>query len=183
MQRKIVADSSADLLTLSAVPFESAPLKIITSQNEYVDDAALDIGGMVDDLQRYKGRSSTSCPNANDWLETFGDADEVFCFTITGTLSGSYNAALMAKQLYEAEHPDRRNAHPTPMSVPPRTSHETEATRKSEGNSDFSEISREVLTKRGRAAAAAVAVRPGVGSRRTRGRDCFPLGWRQLRPA
>ena len=108
MQRKIVTDSSADILALADVPFACAPLKIRTAQQEYVDDVTLDVKQMVYDLRQYKGRSSTSCPNANDWLEAFGDADEVFCITITGTLSGSYNAAQTARQLYETAHPDRR---------------------------------------------------------------------------
>lgn len=108
MNVKIVADSSADILELSGVPFESAPLKIITAQKEYVDNADLDVYEMVNDLQGYKGRSSTSCPNANDWLDAFGDAEQVFCVTITGTLSGSFNAAMLAKQTYEETHPDRR---------------------------------------------------------------------------
>ena len=108
MSTKIVADSSSDLLALSDVSFESAPLKIITSEKEYVDDASLDVLGMVIDLQTYSGRSSTSCPNANDWLCAFGDADEVFCVTITATLSGSYNAAMQAKQIYEERYPGRR---------------------------------------------------------------------------
>ena len=50
----------------------------------------------------------TSCPNQSDWLSAFGDAERVFCVTITGTLSGSYNAALLAKEIYEEKHPDRR---------------------------------------------------------------------------
>ncbi len=108
MSTKIVADSSSDLLALAGVPFESAPLKIITAEKEYVDDASLDVLGMVTDLQNYSGRSSTSCPNANDWLNAFGDADEIFCVTITATLSGSYNAAEQAKQIYEEQHPGRR---------------------------------------------------------------------------
>ena len=108
MTTKIVADSAADLLTLSGVPFESAPLKIITAEKEYVDNAELDVLEMVTDLQSYKGRSSTSCPNANDWLCAFGDAEQIFCVTITGTLSGSYNAAVQAKQVYEEMYPERR---------------------------------------------------------------------------
>ena len=108
MSTKIVADSSSDLLELAGVPFESAPLKIITAEKEYVDNASLDVLGMVTDLQNYSGRSSTSCPNAGDWLTAFGDADEVFCVTITATLSGSYNAAVQAKQIYEEQHPGRR---------------------------------------------------------------------------
>lgn len=108
MIRKIVADSSADMFNLSGVPFESTPLKIITADKEFVDDANLDLLAMVNYLQSYKGKSSTSCPNPADWLAAFGDADEVFCATITGTLSGSYNAAMVAKATYEEQHPDRR---------------------------------------------------------------------------
>jgi len=108
MNIKIVADSSADMLELSSVEFESAPLKIITAQKEYVDDASLDVYQMVNDLQNYKGKSSTSCPNQSDWLDAFGDAEQVFCVTITGTLSGSFNAALLAKEAYEQLHPNRR---------------------------------------------------------------------------
>lgn len=105
---KIVADSSADVLSLSKLSFESAPLKIITADKEYVDDEKLDVLGMVTDLLSYNGKSSTSCPNESDWLDAFGDAQYVFCATITATLSGSYNAAMMAKETYEAMHLDRR---------------------------------------------------------------------------
>ncbi len=105
---KIVTDSSSDVLELKNAEFESAPLKIITAQREYVDDADLDVYEMVTDLLSYKGKSSTSCPNVGDWLSAFGDADEVYCVTITATLSGSYNAAMMAKKSYEEAHPGRR---------------------------------------------------------------------------
>lgn len=108
MIRKIVADSSADIFTLGGVPFESTPLKIITADKEFVDDASLDVLAMVNYLQSYKGKSSTSCPNPADWLAAFGDADEVFCATITGTLSGSYNAAMVAKATYEEQNPGKR---------------------------------------------------------------------------
>ncbi len=105
---KIVADSSADLLELTGVPFSSAPLKIITDNAEYVDDENLDVSKMVDEFSRYKGRSSTSCPNSEDWLKAFGDAQYIFCVTITATLSGSFNAATVAKQMYEDMYPDRK---------------------------------------------------------------------------
>lgn len=105
---KIVADSSADLLTLDGLSFSSAPLKIITAEKEFVDDADLDVENMADYLQNYSGKSSTSCPNTADWLDAFGDARYVFCITITATLSGSYNAACLAKQTYEETFPERK---------------------------------------------------------------------------
>lgn len=105
---KIVADSSSDLFEFNDVPFGAAPLKIITAEKEYIDNASLDVSEMVDDLLKYKGKSSTSCPNPEDWIEAFGDADRVFCITITGTLSGAYNSAKIAKQMYGEMHPDRK---------------------------------------------------------------------------
>ena len=105
---KIVTDSSSDVLTLDGVDFESAPLKIVTGEKVYLDDASLDVEGMVNDLATYKGKSSTSCPNPDDYLRAFGDADEVYCVTITGSLSGSYNSALVAKNTYEKENPTSR---------------------------------------------------------------------------
>jgi DegV family protein with EDD domain len=108
MNYKIVADSSADMLTLADVSFESAPLKIITDEKEYVDNAELDVAAMLADLKAYKGRSHTSCPNAGEYMEAFGDAEAVFCITITSNLSGSCNAARVAAKNYTEEHPDRR---------------------------------------------------------------------------
>ncbi|MBE6718350.1 MAG: DegV family protein [Ruminococcaceae bacterium] len=105
---KIVADSSSDILSLDNIGFASAPLKIMTSEREFVDNSELDVREMVDYLKGYNGKSSTSCPNIGDWLSAFGDAEYVFCITITASLSGSYNAARLAKEAYESEHPGRR---------------------------------------------------------------------------
>ena len=108
IRKKIVADSSADLLTLEGFPFASAPLKILTSEHYYVDDEKLDVDAFTDDMLHYDGKSSTACPSPEDWLHAFDDAEELFCLTISSNLSGSYNAACVAKQTYEEEHPGRR---------------------------------------------------------------------------
>ena len=44
---KIVADSSANVLTLENTAFAAAPMKVITDAREFVDDAALDVDAMV----------------------------------------------------------------------------------------------------------------------------------------
>jgi len=108
MSIKIVADSSADLLRLDGVDFAAVPLTISAGEREFVDDASLDIEEMLDFLRAYKGKSHTSCPGTGAYLEAFGDAEEVFCVTITRNLSGSYNAASVAAREYEAQHPGRR---------------------------------------------------------------------------
>ena len=105
---KIVADSSANLWTMDKIPFGVAPLKVITAEREFVDNCNLDLDGMINYFRSYKGKSHTSCPNPEDWLSAFGDADEVYCVAITSGLSGSYNAACVAKEMYQTAHPDRR---------------------------------------------------------------------------
>ena len=105
---KIVADSSADLLALEGISFAAAPLKIIAAEKEFVDDANLDVAGMVTWFDSYKGKSKTSCPNPGDWVDAFDGADEVFCVTITSGLSGSYNSACVAKQMYEADNEGKK---------------------------------------------------------------------------
>lgn len=105
---KIVSDSAANVLSLAGVDYCSVPLKIITGQTEYVDDAALDVRRMVEELKVNKGKSGTSCPNIHEWLQSFGDAQYVFAVTITSNLSGSCAAARDAAHIYEQENPGRK---------------------------------------------------------------------------
>jgi DegV family protein with EDD domain len=108
MNFKIVTDSSADIKELSGVPYESVPLKIITAEREYVDNSCLDVVGMLSDLKNYSGKSHTSCPSSGEYLEAFGDSENIFVITISSNLSGSFNAANVAAKTYLADYPDRK---------------------------------------------------------------------------
>lgn len=105
MNFKIVSDSSSNVFEFSGVAFESVPLKIITHEKEYTDNAALNVPEMVEDLRCLSGPTSSSCPNIHEWLTAFCDADAVFALPITSSLSGSYSAAVNARQEYLASHP------------------------------------------------------------------------------
>lgn len=54
----------------------------------------------------------TSLPSVQDYLDTFLPHVEagraIICFTITTSLSGSYNSASNAKEIIEEEHPDAK---------------------------------------------------------------------------
>ena len=108
MKSKIVVDSSANVYELPDVGFACVPLKILTDEQEYVDTAEVDAPALAEMLRTYKGRTSTSCPNISDWLTAYEGADEVYVVTITGTLSGAYNAALLAGEEYEQSHEGAR---------------------------------------------------------------------------
>ena len=106
MAFRIVADSSCNVLTLGDPDYTTVPLKIVAAR-EYVDNAELDLAGMVADLQQHKGKSGSSCPNVGEWTEAFGDAEYIFGLTITKHLSGSFNSAQQAAAAYMDEHPGR----------------------------------------------------------------------------
>lgn len=108
MNYKIVTDSSSNLFRWEDAAYAGVPMKIIAGPKEYVDDPQLDVAGMVEDLKKHKGKSGSSCPNVQDWLDAFGDAECVFAITITAELSGSYSSAMNAASFYEAENPGRK---------------------------------------------------------------------------
>lgn len=39
-------------------------------------------------------------------MEAFGDAERIYMITLSSNLSGSYNSAELAKNIYSEEHPD-----------------------------------------------------------------------------
>lgn len=108
MNYVIISDSSSDVLEISNVNYQTVPLKIITSEKEFVDDKHLDLEEMVGYLREYNGRSGSACPNVQEWQDAFGDADAIFCVTITSNLSGSYNTADSALKEHLENYPERK---------------------------------------------------------------------------
>ena len=105
---RILADSSSDLTGLNGMDFSSVPLTISANDIDYVDDEKLDTHAMLDTLMAYKGRSYTACPGVEQWMREFEGADEIYVATITSNLSGTYNAACTARDLYLQTHPDAK---------------------------------------------------------------------------
>ena len=108
MTFRIVADSSANLVAADGAELASVPLSITAGSRTFVDSEALDVQEMMDFLAAHKGRSTTACPGPGDWCAAFGGAEQVVCVTITSGLSGACNAARIAAEDYERQHPGRR---------------------------------------------------------------------------
>ena len=108
MDYKIVMDSAGDLKEMDGAEFANVPLKILAGEREFVDNETTDVEEMVDYMSKFVGKSSTACPSTGEYLEAFGDAEDVYCVTITSGLSGSYNAAAIAAREYKELHPNRR---------------------------------------------------------------------------
>lgn len=105
---KFIADSSCDMLEMEGVNFESIPMTIYTDEVSYLDDQNINITQMLDALASHKGRSYTACPSIETWLKAFEGADTIYIGTITSKLSGTYNSAVAAKNIYLQSHPETK---------------------------------------------------------------------------
>lgn len=112
MTWNIVADSSCDLkasdIQSQQLHFEVVPLKIIIGEDEYIDDGNLSIPQLLQDMDACKTGSSTACPSPEDFKRAFETADCTVCVTISGQLSGTYNAAVLGRSMVLEEHPEKR---------------------------------------------------------------------------
>lgn len=113
MSWAIVADSSCNLRGFTPqapdTVYAVAPLKVLVGSQEYVDNEQLDVSALNRAVAAESTASSSACPSAGEWAERFRLADNVIVITISANLSGSYEAAVMAKGLVEEEGP--RNIH------------------------------------------------------------------------
>ena len=109
---KIDADSSCDLTSLahlsSDLQFGRAPLRILVGDTEYVDEAGLDTRAMMDAVYAFKGKTGSSCPSPEEYADHCRSADETYIVTISSNLSGSYNSAVLARDLVLAESPEKK---------------------------------------------------------------------------
>lgn len=110
MNKKIITDSSANLLVdnCSGTPHINVPLTIQVGDQAFKDDGSIDKIEFLTALKNTKVKTTTSCPNVHEWLEAFKGGDEIYVFTITSALSGSYNAARQAANQYHEDHPDAK---------------------------------------------------------------------------
>lgn len=110
----ICTDSCCELRTLEdatpGVAFAVVPFKIRVGEREFTDTSMLHIPEMMSAMDNYNGASTSSCPNPEEFAQAFIQGEKVLCFTISQNLSGSYNAAMAARDMVLEEHPDRQIA-------------------------------------------------------------------------
>lgn len=110
MTWKIVADSGCDFRELenlaAGAQFVSVPLTIQIGSEVYVDDSGLDIDHMMESMYASSAAASSACPSPDAYAKAFEGAQNILVFTITGGLSGSYNSARVAKEMFLENHPN-----------------------------------------------------------------------------
>ena len=94
----LVSDSSCDLisgeLNSPYARLTVAPMCLHVGGQDYLDTPELDIPALLSKLAAY--------------AEAFEQGEETVCVTISSQLSGSYNAAMAARDLVLAEHPEKK---------------------------------------------------------------------------
>lgn len=106
----IVGDSCCDFTQreLQKDYVKSAPLILTVGDREFIDDENIDTQELLKCMRECEDAPRSACPSPESFLECYGDADEIYVITLSSKLSGSYNSAMVARQLYLADHPDAK---------------------------------------------------------------------------
>lgn len=110
MEYKIIADSCCDTTgeIREKLKLELVPLKIMLSSDiEYIDTLDLDITDMIDNM-KLSSSVKTTCPSIEDYCSFMYKYDNLFVVTLASFLSGSYNAAVAARDLVLEEFPNKQ---------------------------------------------------------------------------
>lgn len=101
---KIVGDSSLDTRPVDEahLPVTKVPFSVIFDHETIVDTRDVDLVHFTKTMKE-SSKFQSACPSPNDFLEAYKGPDNVFSITITSKLSGSHNAAELAKKLAEEE--------------------------------------------------------------------------------
>lgn len=111
MNIKLIADSCCDVTPAmkKTLQLGIAPLKItVDSTHEYVDDGTINIKAMLADMKASKLPVSTAAPSPEDFATLMREGDAAVVVTLSHHLSGSYNAALAARDIVLEETPEKQ---------------------------------------------------------------------------
>ena len=111
MTWSIVSDSSCDLRMSEFdggdILFETVPLRLQVGEREFIDNDELQVPQLLGAMAQEKTASSTACPSPAAFAKAFEEGDRVVCFTISANLSGTYNAAVLGRDMVLEEHPEK----------------------------------------------------------------------------
>ncbi len=112
MAYKIIGDSCTDLTAemLQDPHFEKVPLSIQVGEETIWDDEHFSQKKLLEKMAAQREAPKTACPSPDQYLRHFDDTKDNYVVTLTGSLSGSYNAAMQAKAIYREEG-GRGNVH------------------------------------------------------------------------
>ena len=108
---KIVVDSCGELTEelKNDGHFESVALEIEIDGCRIKDDDTFNQSDFLKRVKESPVGPKSSCPSPQQYMSAYrGSAEHVYAVTLSGKLSGSYNSAVLAKNLYEEEEKDQK---------------------------------------------------------------------------
>ena len=104
MSYKIVVDSCCELPQelLQTGLFERVPLALEVGEYQILDDESFDQAQFLEKVAACPQCPKSSCPSPERFMEAYDvPVDHVYCVTLSSHLSGSYNSALLGKNLLQ----------------------------------------------------------------------------------
>lgn len=111
---KIVVDSCCELKEeyLNDERFEVVPLSIEVGENQIIDDETFDQIDFLKKVAECPSCPKSACPAPGAYMEAYDtEADHVYVVTLSSALSGSYNSAVLAADLYEETYEKELKIH------------------------------------------------------------------------
>ena len=108
---KIITDSSCDLNKdiIEKYNINIVPLNVSFGEDTYID-GELDKSEFYERMRNSKELPKTSCPSPDKFMQSYEGDEDVIIFTIASALSGTYSAALLAKNMMLEENPNKKIA-------------------------------------------------------------------------
>ena len=109
MSYKIVGDSCCDYTTVehNKDAFIQIPLTLDVDGVQIRDDETFDQEDFLKKVAVSKECPRSACPAPEDYMKAYKQADDIYVVTLSSELSGSYNSAVLAKNLYEEEYGEK----------------------------------------------------------------------------
>jgi len=108
MVRRLIADSCADFTPEKKAwtDVRLVPLTLTVDKEDVIDDESFCQRSFLEKMRKSPECPRSACPSPERYMREFEGADEIFVVTLSKHLSGSYQSAMLAKQMYEEEHPE-----------------------------------------------------------------------------
>lgn len=109
MDYKIIADSSCDLneSMKKELNVELIPFNITIEGREFRDDENIVLKDLIKAMKDSPNPIKTSCPSPGDFLASYEKAEDIFVVTIADKLSGTYNSAILARDMAWEKDPEK----------------------------------------------------------------------------
>lgn len=107
----IITDSSCDLNKdiIEKYNIKIVPLNVSFGEDVYID-GELDKKEFYEKMKNSKELPKTSCPSPDKFIQSYEGNEDVIVFTLASALSGTYSAALLAKNMMLEENPNKKIA-------------------------------------------------------------------------